>query len=105
LGLVAVGAPTDYTAALSVKPRSQGVVDEPLDITQLSFEDALAELERIVRQLEDGKGKLDDAIAAYGRGVQLKRYCEGKLADAQSRVDKIVLAPDGTITAQPAEIG
>ena len=78
--------------------------DESLNIAHLSFEDALAELERIVRQLEDGKGKLDDAIAAYGRGVQLKRYCEAKLAEAQSRVEKIVLAPDGTITAQPTEI-
>jgi exodeoxyribonuclease VII small subunit len=75
------------------------------DISALSFEDALAELERIVRQLEDGKGKLDDAIAAYSRGVQLKRYCETKLAEAQTRVDKIVLAADGTVTAQPTEIG
>ena len=79
--------------------------DGPSDINALSFEDALAELERIVRQLEDGKGKLDDAIAAYSRGVQLKRYCEAKLAEAQTRVDKIVLAADGTVAAQPTEIG
>ncbi len=81
------------------------MVDEPQESVPLSFEDALAELERIVRQLEDGKGKLDDAIAAYGRGVSLKRFCEAKLAEAQSRVDKIVLASDGTLTTEPAEIG
>ena len=79
------------------------MADEAADIAQLSFEDALAELERIVRQLEEGKGRLDDAIVAYGRGVLLKRHCEAKLAEAQARVERIVLGPDGTVATQPAE--
>ena len=42
----------------------------------MSFEDALAELEQIVRRLEAGQVKLDDAILSYERGAQLKRHCE-----------------------------
>ena len=49
----------------------------------MSFEDALNELEKIVRQIEDGRGKLDEAISAYERGVALKRHCESKLKEAQ----------------------
>jgi exodeoxyribonuclease VII small subunit len=71
----------------------------------MTFEEALAELEVIVRQLEEGKGRLDQAIDAYSRGAQLKRHCEAKLAEAQARVDRIVLGPDGAITTQPTDIG
>lgn len=74
------------------------------DPSTLSFEDALSELERIVRQLEEGKGRLDDAIDAYTRGVQLKRHCETKLAEAQARVERIALAPDGTISSGAADL-
>jgi exodeoxyribonuclease VII small subunit len=75
----------------------------PADIAALSFEEALAELERIVRQLEEGKGPLDAAIDAYSRGSLLKRHCEAKLAEAQARVDRIVLGPDGAPSLQPAD--
>jgi len=75
----------------------------PADIASLSFEEALAELERIVRQLEEGKGPLDAAIDAYSRGSLLKRHCEAKLAEAQARVDRIVLGPDGAPATQPAD--
>ncbi len=46
------------------------------DVSALSFEDALAELERIVRGLEGGQQKLEDAIGAYERGARLRRHCE-----------------------------
>ncbi|MDV7340130.1 exodeoxyribonuclease VII small subunit [Terasakiella sp. A23] len=74
------------------------------EIENLSFEEALAQLEEIVRQLESGSGKLDDAITAYEKGAHLKRHCEAKLAEAKAKVDKISLAPDGSVTAQPTEI-
>jgi exodeoxyribonuclease VII small subunit len=76
----------------------------PPDIAALSFEDALAELERIVRQLEEGRGKLDDAISSYERGTALKRHCEAKLRDAQAKIDRITVSADGTIGAEPARI-
>ncbi len=76
----------------------------PADIAALSFEDALAELERIVRQLEDGRAKLDDAIAAYERGTALKQHCEAKLREAQAKIDRITVAADGTIGSDPARV-
>ena len=76
----------------------------PADIAKLSFEEALQELEQIVKRLEGGTGKLDDAIQSYERGSLLKRHCEAKLREAQARVDKIVIAPDGTTKAEPAAL-
>ncbi len=77
----------------------------PPDIAAMSFEDALAELEQIVKRLEEGKGKLDDAIDSYERGAQLKQHCEAKLNEAQARVDKIVRGGDGTLTTESAKLG
>lgn len=77
----------------------------PSDIAELSFEDALAQLEGIVRNLEGGDSALDDAIAAYERGAALKRHCESKLRQAQARVEKISLGADGTPQAASAEAG
>ena len=79
--------------------------DLPPDISALSIEEALAELETIVRQLEGGQGRLDEAIDAYSRGAQLKRHCEAKLAEAQAKVERIVMGPDGSVSTQPADIG
>jgi exodeoxyribonuclease VII small subunit len=75
----------------------------PGDILKLSFEAALSELEDIVRELETGRGALDDAINAYARGAFLKSHCETKLKDAQTRIDKIVLGEDGNATTEPAD--
>ena len=74
------------------------------DIAAMSFEDALAELEQIVRRLEGGQVKLDEAILSYERGAQLKLHCERKLNEAQQRVDRIVIGPDGAVTAEPAKL-
>ena len=76
----------------------------PADIAAMSFEDALAELEGIVRRLEGGQVKLDDAIQSYERGAQLKRHCEKKLNEAQQRVDRIVIGSDGSVTVEPAKL-
>jgi exodeoxyribonuclease VII small subunit len=73
----------------------------PADIAALSFEDALVELEKLVRQLEDGKAKLDDAIGAYERGALLKRHCESKLREAQAKIEKITVGSDGSISTAP----
>ena len=74
------------------------------EIAAMSFEDALAELEQIVRRLEAGQVKLDDAIQSYERGAQLKRHCEQKLTEAQQRVDRIVIGPDGSAAVEPAKL-
>jgi exodeoxyribonuclease VII small subunit len=67
------------------------------DVALMSFEDALVELEQIVRGLEGGQQKLEDAIAAYERGAALRRHCEAKLAEAEARVAAIVEHADGTL--------
>ncbi len=73
------------------------------DVTGLSFEDALAELERIVRALEGGQQKLEDAITAYERGALLRRHCEAKLAQAEARVQAIVERADGSMALKAME--
>jgi exodeoxyribonuclease VII small subunit len=76
----------------------------PADIASMSFEDALAELQSLVKSLEKGDSKLDEAINSYQRGVDLKRHCEAKLREAQLKVEKIVQSADGTIGTEPAKI-
>ncbi len=69
-------------------------------LAALSFEDALGELERIVRGLEGGQQKLEDAIGAYERGAALRRHCEAKLSEAEARVQAIVERADGALSTQ-----
>jgi len=73
------------------------------DVAALSFEEALAELERIVRGLEGGQQKLEEAITAYERGSRLRRHCEAKLAQAEQRVQAIVAAGDGALGLRAAD--
>ncbi|MBO1358999.1 MULTISPECIES: exodeoxyribonuclease VII small subunit [Acetobacter] len=67
------------------------------DIASMSFEEALAELERIVKGLEGGQLKLEDAITAYERGAALREHCESKLRAAEARVQAIVQRTDGAL--------
>ena len=72
----------------------------------LSFEDALARLESIVSRLESGQASLEESITLYEEGARLKAHCETRLKDAQLRVDKIVVGPDGQAKGlEPAEFG
>ncbi len=75
------------------------------DIVKMSFEDALEELKEIVATLESGDGKLDAAIASYERGAKLKQHCEKKLKEAQVKIEKIRLGPDGDIASEPFDPG
>ena len=60
------------------------------DIAAMSFEAALAALEEIVGRLESGEASLDESIALYERGAELRKHCDDKLRDAEMRVEKIV---------------
>ena len=64
-------------------------------VESLSFEEALARLEEIVRLLERGEAPLDQSIDLYQEGDRLKRHCEGRLKAAQARIEKISLGEDG----------
>lgn len=74
------------------------------NIQGMSFEEALAELQDLVKSLERGDNKLDDAIAAYQRGAALKAHCEAKLKEAQLKVEQIVLGADGKVGTAPANM-
>ena len=58
---------------------------------KMTFEAAMAELEEIVRKLENGQIPLEDAVKAYEKGLQLKKICETKLNDAQMKIEKLVI--------------
>jgi exodeoxyribonuclease VII small subunit len=64
-------------------------------LESLSFEQALKELESIVQRLESGDAPLDESIALYARGEALRNHCEARLKNAQERIEKITLGPDG----------
>jgi len=73
------------------------------DIDALSFEQALAELERIVGQLESGQAPLEQSIELYERGALLKAHCEKRFEAARLRVEKIVVGTGGQVGVEPAE--
>ena len=75
---------------------------KPDDISTLSFENALAELESIVQKLESGQAALEDSIALYERGAALKAHCETTLKAAQEKIEKIVVGADGKPKSETA---
>lgn len=76
---------------------------KPVDA--MAFEEALAELESVVSRLERGDVALDESIALYERGVELRRRCEGKLREAEEKVSRITLADGQPTGAQPFDAG
>lgn len=72
----------------------------PKDISALSFEKALEELEAIVDKLEKGAVDLEESIRMYERGTYLKAHCETKLNAAREKVEKITLSADGSAKAE-----
>lgn len=72
-------------------------------IETLSFEEALGELEGIVRALETGQAPLEQSINAYERGIALKKHCESRLREAQAKIEKIMVGKDGSLSTQPLD--
>ena len=70
------------------------------DITKLSFEEALDQLENIVSKLEDGSINLEESIEEYTRGVHLKNHCETKLKEATLKVEQITINKDGKFSTK-----
>ena len=85
-----------YIGAIAVLRDRQITENNMADaIKDMNFEDALRELEGIVAKLERGEAPLEESISIYERGAKLKAHCEGKLKDAQLKVEKIVLDGNG----------
>ncbi|WP_167648553.1 exodeoxyribonuclease VII small subunit [Mameliella alba] len=73
-------------------------------VEEMSFEQAMAELEKVVGLLERGDVALEESITLYERGAQLKKRCEDKLKDAEEKVAAITLDGDGNpVGTKPVE--
>ena len=71
------------------------------DIEKMSFEKAMAELETIVSDLENGSIELEESIEKYQRGIQLKKHCDQKLKEANMKIDQIEIDKNGKVTEKP----
>lgn len=69
------------------------------------FEEALAGLERIVRDLEGGDLPLDDALKLFEEGVRLSRFCSAKLDEAEKRIEILTKGAEGEWRAEPFRPG
>ncbi|MHA6346181.1 exodeoxyribonuclease VII small subunit [Roseivivax sp. CAU 1761] len=78
---------------------------EPTPVEELSFEAAMAELERVVGQLERGDVPLEDSIRLYERGDKLRKRCEAKLREAEEKVAQITLDAEGNATGKTPVTG
>jgi exodeoxyribonuclease VII small subunit len=75
------------------------------DVANLPFERALAELESIVRSLEQGNVALEDSITIYERGQVLQAHCDALLRRAEARIEKVVVGQNGEARGvQPLDV-
>jgi exodeoxyribonuclease VII small subunit len=74
-------------------------VPEPADVEALAYDEAFAELQRVVTALETGGQSLEATIALYERAVALQRHCERLLAEAELRVQQLLARPGGAVAA------
>jgi exodeoxyribonuclease VII small subunit len=79
-------------------------MSEDKKISEMSFEEALAELEGVVNSLEGGSVPLEQSISLYERGEALRKHCEKRLKNAEMKVEKIVADADGNAAGtEPVE--
>jgi exodeoxyribonuclease VII small subunit len=79
--------------------------NERIDIKDMSFEQALKELEAIVNRLEKGDVELEASIQIYERGEALKAHCDALLRKAEAKVEKISLGANGEPTGtEPLDV-
>lgn len=74
-------------------------------VNEMTFEQAMAELENVVGQLERGDVALDASISLYERGAALKKHCEAKLREAEEKVHAITLDANGSPTGTTPATG
>jgi exodeoxyribonuclease VII small subunit len=84
-------------------PDEQPVKNDERKATIKDFEAAIAELETIVKKLEDGDLSLETSLQLYERGVQLSRFCHARLEDAERRIE--ILNERGELRPAPASLG
>ena len=78
-------------------------INQNISIQNLSFEQALQELEMIVKKIDSGEETLESAITSFERGSELTKHCQTKLNEAKLKIEKIMQAPDGKVNTQEFE--
>ena len=73
----------------------------PKPIEEMPFETALAEMEELIRQLEEGQLALDESLALFERGQLLAARCQQLLTTAELKVQQLLPAPDGGYSLAP----
>jgi len=71
---------------------------------ELTFEEAFARLEQIVRQLEGGEVNLEESLRLFEEGVRLSRYCAQQLDAAEGKIVRLIEKPDGTVDEEPFDV-
>lgn len=74
------------------------------NIEEMSFEEALKELENSVKKIDQGTESLEASIESFERGTKLKAHCEKKLQEAKLKIEKIIQKSDGTIDAEEIDL-
>ena len=75
--------------------------NDNLDIEKLTFEEAMQELETIVSSLENGSIELEESIKQYTRGIKLKKHCEEKIKEANTKIEEITIDKQGNVKKKP----
>lgn len=73
-------------------------------IDEMTFEEALRELETTVKKIDNGQETLESAIGAFERGTKLKLHCEQKLKEAKLKIERIVQKSDGKLATEEVEL-
>ncbi|HAL74833.1 MAG TPA: exodeoxyribonuclease VII small subunit [Clostridiales bacterium] len=71
------------------------------DLSALTYEDAVRQLEQTVGQLESGEITLDESMALFRRGTVLAAVCASKLAEIEKQITQLIEKPDGTLIEKP----
>ncbi|MDR2067961.1 MAG: exodeoxyribonuclease VII small subunit [Holosporaceae bacterium] len=87
-----------------MKENNMTIACDPRDIDKMEFEDALHELEEIVKILEEGKSSLKVSVDLYERGTLLKKHCDKILESVQLRINQISSDKNGVISVEPIEM-
>lgn len=72
-------------------------------MAKISFEKALAQLEKIVQQMETGDLSLENALKKFEEGMKLSRYCSQKLEETEKKIELLTEKADGTVDVRPFE--
>ena len=73
-------------------------------MTEKNFDEMLEELETLVRNLESGHIGLEEAMAAYKRGMELKKQCDSKLVEAKAQIDKLIIESEKIVGKEPLDV-